>query len=158
MYLHAEKVPPQLRLTFFYIVQLIIDGGGKANQKDVELSDKYTQVKTLFNVSNGEWTVDWYVKPKAKRDNVWKPPVFVDVEDYLSELGQANEASQFFNFYESKGWMIGKNKMKDWKAACRTWVNRNNKEQKLKTKSDDKLTSRIKRTEAEQFATEFKVK
>jgi hypothetical protein len=29
---------------------------------------------------------------------------------------------KFINFYESKGWMVGKNKMKDWKAAIRTWV------------------------------------
>ena len=31
------------------------------------------------------------------------------------------DASRFIDFYESKGWMIGKNKMKDWRAAVRTW-------------------------------------
>jgi hypothetical protein len=32
------------------------------------------------------------------------------------------DGNKFINFYESKGWMVGKNKMKDWKAAIRTWV------------------------------------
>lgn len=31
------------------------------------------------------------------------------------------QAEKFFNFYESKGWMVGKNKMKNWKAAIKTW-------------------------------------
>ena len=36
---------------------------------------------------------------------------------------------RFVDFYEAKGWMIGKNKMKDWKAAVRTWVKRDSKPQ-----------------------------
>lgn len=32
-----------------------------------------------------------------------------------------DHAQKFYNFYESKGWMIGKNKMKNWKAAIKTW-------------------------------------
>ena len=35
---------------------------------------------------------------------------------------------QFIDFYASKGWMVGKNKMKDWKAAIRTWETRDKKE------------------------------
>ena len=31
------------------------------------------------------------------------------------------DADRFVDFYESKGWMVGKNKMKDWRAAVRTW-------------------------------------
>ena len=31
------------------------------------------------------------------------------------------DVNKFINFYESKGWMVGKNKMKDWKAAVRNW-------------------------------------
>jgi len=39
----------------------------------------------------------------------------------LSHVEATEYAQQFFDFYESKGWMIGKNKMKDWKAAARRW-------------------------------------
>lgn len=37
----------------------------------------------------------------------------------------ATEARKFVNFYQSKGWMVGKNKMKDWHAAVRGWLARN---------------------------------
>ena len=39
-----------------------------------------------------------------------------------------NQAEKFFYFYESKGWMVGKNKMKNWKMAAGNW-NKNNSEQ-----------------------------
>ena len=39
----------------------------------------------------------------------------------LPQAEATEYAQQFFDFYESKGWMIGKNKMKDWKAAARRW-------------------------------------
>ena len=35
------------------------------------------------------------------------------------------DPQRFIDFYETKGWMVGKNKMKDWKAAVRTWEQRN---------------------------------
>jgi hypothetical protein len=44
-----------------------------------------------------------------------------------------DEGEKFFNFYESKGWMIGRNKMKDWYAAARNWIKRNNDEQRNTT-------------------------
>ena len=40
------------------------------------------------------------------------------------------DAEKFFDFYESKGWMIGKNKMKNWKAALRTWEKQNGSNQR----------------------------
>ena len=43
--------------------------------------------------------------------------------DY-SLMKKAIDAQQFIDFYEAKGWMIGKNKMKDWRAAVRTWTHR----------------------------------
>lgn len=48
-------------------------------------------------------------------------PSVDDVADYCRERSNGIDAESFVSFYESKGWMIGKNKMKDWKAAVRTW-------------------------------------
>ena len=48
------------------------------------------------------------------------------VEDYINEHGYNVDAHNFVDFYESKGWLVGKTKMKDWQAAVRTW-NRNEK-------------------------------
>jgi len=49
------------------------------------------------------------------------PPTPADVESYAKSIGFAIDGNQFCDFYAAKGWMIGKNKMKDWKAAVRTW-------------------------------------
>ena len=49
------------------------------------------------------------------------------IEDYCKERKNNVNANKFFDFYESKGWLVGKNKMKNWKAAVRTWEgNKNN--------------------------------
>ena len=59
---------------------------------------------------------------KTKR---FVPPTMEEVRDYIIGKGSAVDAERFWNFYESKGWMVGKNKMKDWKAAIRTWERNN---------------------------------
>lgn len=52
------------------------------------------------------------------------PPTHQEALQYFQEKGFNNpvEASKFVDFYEMKGWMVGKNKMKDWKAAIRNWT------------------------------------
>lgn len=62
-------------------------------------------------------------QPKEKRSarKVFSPPTVEEVRKYCSERGNNVDPEVFVDFYESKGWMIGKSKMKDWKAAVRTW-------------------------------------
>jgi len=55
------------------------------------------------------------------------PPTQEQVIQYMGERGLINgaastESSKFVDFYGSKGWMVGKNKMKDWKASVRNWT------------------------------------
>lgn len=49
------------------------------------------------------------------------PPVLEEVKSYCDERNNGIDPQMFIDFYQQKGWMIGKNKMKDWKAAVRTW-------------------------------------
>lgn len=56
-----------------------------------------------------------------KRDRAFRPPSLDEVRDYCLERHNGIDPEQWYDFYASKGWMIGKNKMKDWKAAVRTW-------------------------------------
>lgn len=49
------------------------------------------------------------------------PPTVEMVKKYCEERGNSVDPESFVSFYESKGWMIGKNKMKDWQSAVRTW-------------------------------------
>lgn len=62
-------------------------------------------------------------KSKNKR---FSPPSHDQVKEYCLERKNGVDAQRFIDFYESKGWMVGKNKMKDWKAAVRNWEQRNN--------------------------------
>ena len=55
---------------------------------------------------------------KAKR---FIPPTVDEVTAYCQERGNGLDPEAFVDFYASKGWMVGKNPMKDWKAAVRTW-------------------------------------
>lgn len=52
------------------------------------------------------------------------PPTAEQVREYCHDSGYSIDAERFINFYESKGWMVGKTKMKDWKAAVRNWATR----------------------------------
>lgn len=65
------------------------------------------------------------VREPAKR---FAPPTEDQVFEYMQERDFAHrkEAETFINFYESKGWLVGKSKMKDWKAAVRNWISRSN--------------------------------
>lgn len=49
------------------------------------------------------------------------PPTDAEVAAYVTEKGYHFNPELFVPFYQSKGWMVGKNPMKDWKASCRTW-------------------------------------
>lgn len=73
------------------------------------------------NSPNGEYPpLPGETAPKASRKKFVKPTV-EEVEAYCLERGNAVDARTFWDFYESKGWMIGRNPMKDWRAAVRTW-------------------------------------
>ena len=64
---------------------------------------------------------------RAKR---FTPPTLDDVSAYIRERGSNVDAQRFLDFYTAKGWMVGKNRMKDWKAAVRTWEKRDSDQNK----------------------------
>ena len=59
-----------------------------------------------------------------KRAAPFTPPTPDEVAAYCRERGNAVDAERFCDFYASKGWMIGNQRMKDWRAAVRTWEKR----------------------------------
>ena len=61
-------------------------------------------------------------KPPARSRFI--PPSVREVADYCVEKGYKIDPEHFVNYYTSNGWMVGKNKMKDWKAAVRTWASK----------------------------------
>jgi len=70
---------------------------------------------------NDKDNVNGKIGQTAKR---FTPPSLEDIQAYCSEMGYSFDPQRFLDFYESKGWMVGKTKMKDWKAALRGWNSR----------------------------------
>ena len=62
-------------------------------------------------------------EPKGSKKK-FEPPSVEDVRTYCEERHNGIDAQSFVDFYTSKDWMVGKNRMKDWKAAVRTWERR----------------------------------
>lgn len=84
--------------------------GGKAKAKQL-LSKDMTK----------SGNIDKIRKDKKRVNKVFIIPSIEEIKNYCQERGNTVNANKFFNFYESKGWMVGKSKMKDWRAAVRTW-------------------------------------
>jgi len=58
---------------------------------------------------------------KEKKSTRFVPPTIDEIKAYCKERNSRIDPEAFYSFYESKGWMIGKNKMKNWKMAIVTW-------------------------------------
>jgi hypothetical protein len=67
------------------------------------------------------------------------------------------ESKAFFNHYESNGWMVGKNKMKNWEAAIRNWMNNNSKFENNKPKSVIQNEREKRASELEQFRQQYRI-
>jgi hypothetical protein len=67
-------------------------------------------------------------KPHTQK---FTPPTIEEVKSYCISRNNNVDAEKFYNFYQAKGWMVGKNKMKDWQAAVRTWESKESKSRKV---------------------------
>ena len=70
-------------------------------------------------------------KERKKETNTkrFKPPTAGEVEEYCTSRSNGINPESFVDFYEARAWQIGANKMKNWKAAVRTWENRRKDQQ-----------------------------
>ena len=84
-------------------------------------------VKLLNNLSATNFTSINKNKVITIHNKYFNKPTVLEVENYCILRKNNIDAEAFISFYESKGWMIGKNKMKDWKQAIITWEKRNYK-------------------------------
>ena len=81
-------------------------------------------------------------KSKVKAPSRFTPPTQEEVSAYCRERGNRVDAQRFVDFYAAKGWRVGNQPMKDWKAAVRTWEQRDNAPQQGKTVSAHAYTQR----------------
>jgi len=74
---------------------------------------------------------------KVAQKKGFKIPTVVEIKTYCLERKNNVDSEKFFNFYQAKDWMIGRNKMKDWKAAVRTWESRDDNKQNNNNNGND---------------------
>ena len=111
-----------------------------AIQFKADLNDSSRQGGTLVQHTNNNINNNIYntlyntIESRTK----FTKPTIEEVKNYCLEHRKNVDAEQFYNFYESKGWMIGKSPMKNWKAAIATW-------EKRATQTSNKQTSPAKK-------------
>ena len=111
-----------------YVKMVRFDGRKRyvesAIQFKADLNNSSMQDGTLVQHTNIE---NKYINNNSlykKSNSHFQKPSLEDVRKYCISRGNQVDPEQFFNFYESKGWIIGKSPMKDWRAAVRTWEKR----------------------------------
>jgi len=77
------------------------------------------------------------VKEIREKSTRFIPPTLEEIISYCSERKNDVDAYKWLNFYTAKNWMIGKNKMKDWQAAVRTWENNNKNKSNVRTEKNN---------------------
>lgn len=73
------------------------------------------------NNINTDMDIDMDVKADKPPRNRFSPPSVDEVREYCKERGNNVDPEKFVDYYTANGWMAGKSKMKDWRAAVRTW-------------------------------------
>ena len=94
-----------------------VNGKGNVKEKDG------VEGKTISATSRGTHTR--FAKPTIE-----------DIAAYCAERGNNVDAQRFYDFYESKGWLVGRTPMKDWKACVRGWEQRNRQDKQTSSTSE----------------------
>ena len=114
------------------------EGTKEILSRHIKLIKQPTQNKfrdnTNININNTNLT-------DSNKKERFKKPSIDQIEGYCKERNNNIDAEAFIDFYESKDWKIGKNKMKDWKAAVRTWERRETKKPKSMSKLDSQISA-----------------
>jgi len=140
-----EDIQFRLRIDKSKLLKALKELGKFLDHDDITvISDRYhdgppeteTETETEGETEGGKST------SKSKRKK-FIPPTPEEVSEYGESIDYKISGDQFCNSYEQKGWMVGKNKMKDWKAAVRTWKQRS---------QSDPQTGRKRESTAEQLA------
>ena len=109
-----------------YIIRVLIyrQGSKEILSRYIKLVDKPSLKmctdNTNINISNTNLT-------DSNKKAFFKKPTVEEVHQYCNERKNKVCADAFIDFYESKDWMVGSNKMKNWKACVRTWEKRENR-------------------------------
>ena len=113
---------------FPYAVENVGSEGSSAQRMRDKRSEQRTlcaQRSKMFALSDGEKEIEKEKELEIEKDNKppkrFTPPTLEEVKAYCTERNNAVDPQHFIDYYTANGWKVGKNAMKDWKAAVRTW-------------------------------------
>ena len=100
----------------------------KNNSKQIKQKNQLSGIE-LFETKKQEAKAETKEETKVKKDNLtviqkkqnFQKPTFEEVNAYCQERNNGVDVARWFDYYTANGWKVGKNPMKDWRAAVRTW-------------------------------------
>lgn len=109
--------------------------GGRGNKKAASENEEPANEETQSTLSETEkggleepeakpnQTKPYHTKPNHREVKRFRKPTADEVSDFAAEIGCPTfDAQHLIDYYESNGWKVGRNPMKDWKATVRNWV------------------------------------
>ena len=106
--------------------------GKSSNHRNID------NISSKHSLSDNKRDIEEKVDDKTSTKKRFVKPTIDQIAAYINEKKLHFDAEGFFDYYESKGWLVGKSPMKDWKAACRTWEhNRKSIDKKEESKEED---------------------
>ena len=149
----------------------------KQNESKAEAKPKQTKSKVEANVNvndnvndnpnvNHNQNVNQNENVNVSRSR-FRAPTYDEIFEFMkmknglagnvwNQVKVVTEAKAFFNYYESNGWMVGKNKMKNWEAAIRNWMNNNSKFENNKPKNVIQNEREKRASDLEQFRKQYR--
>lgn len=96
------------------------------HQIEQKVNNKRTTDEQQMNTNNNINNVnnDNKLKEKINKKEKFVKPTLEEIKKYIQEKNLKVDAERFIDYYESNGWYVGKNRMKDWKATLRNWSRR----------------------------------
>ena len=98
-----------------------------------------------------ENSIDKNIKKEIYNERKFKRPTIEEVRMYCDERNNEIDPQKFIDFYESKGWLVGKSPMKDWKACIRTWEQRTPVKSTPKWFNEDSQTQELSKEDLEEM-------
>ena len=122
-----------------------ISATSKINLKSLESAGFIDLYKTVQNDTDNADSMfprgeEEGEKKREEKSKKFVKPTVKEVADYGKEIGFKIDAQYFVDYYESNGWIVGKNKMKDWQATIRNWQRRDDSPQDPKKKPKEDFT------------------
>lgn len=103
----------------------------KCKMEDTKVQNGFDKIDTPIPNINTNINSDINTNKEKKK---FDKPTIEQIQEYCIERNNGINAEAFYDFYESKNWYVGKNKMSNWKACVRTWEQR--QQSKTKTSTD----------------------